>query len=151
MGRPLRFELRRGPDIIAYLLYYAFSVSNADRKIALIDEAQMRRALAHLVAAVVGEVTESALKVLYRWRPCGRASPTFARIGSRRYIDEVILNAIDFSTHFPLHFAQWPSLQNASLNSAGRAYRQAVHSKCPRNPAQGLEAFEQGGKPPAAL
>ena len=66
MGRPLRFELRRGPDIIAYLLYYAFSVSNADRKIALMDEAQMRRALAHLVAAVVGEAMESALKFLYR-------------------------------------------------------------------------------------
>jgi hypothetical protein len=31
-------------------LYYAFSVSNADCKIALIEEAQMRRALAHLVA-----------------------------------------------------------------------------------------------------
>ena len=42
MGRPLGFELRRGPDIIAYLLYYAFSVSNADRKIALMDEAQTR-------------------------------------------------------------------------------------------------------------
>jgi hypothetical protein len=42
MGRPLRFELRRGPDIIAYLLYCAFSVSNADRKIALMDEAQTR-------------------------------------------------------------------------------------------------------------
>jgi hypothetical protein len=65
-GRTLRFELRRGPDIIAYLLYYAFSVSNADCKIALIDEAEMRRALAHLVAAAVGEVTDRYQEVLYR-------------------------------------------------------------------------------------
>jgi hypothetical protein len=63
MGRPLRFELRRGADIIAHLLYYAFSVSNADRKIALMDEAQMRRALAHLVAAAVGEVNGIGIKI----------------------------------------------------------------------------------------
>jgi hypothetical protein len=83
MGRPLRFELRRGPDIIAYLLYCAFSVSNADRKIALIDEAQMRRALAHLVAAVVGEVTESVLNFCIAGGRAGGRAQTLARIGWR--------------------------------------------------------------------